>query len=249
MDIAIYKITNTISGKFYFGQTVDPKRRWYTHKYTANKGVCNYKIYSAMRKYGLENFTFEVVHWCEDKATADEFEKFVIAESGSRISGYNIAPGGEGAGSGKDHPAYGVKRAPEFGERISKNQTGRLLTDEWKKAISASLKDKPKTAEHAAKAAAAQKGKKRAPLSEEHKAKLREAGVARKPSEACVAAAANANLGKKRSSETINKMRQAALGRKRSPEIKAKISASMKALRAKQREVDNGTSRNSTGPL
>lgn len=237
MDIAIYKITNTINGKFYFGQTVDPKRRWCTHKYTANKGVCNYKLYSAMRKYGLENFAFEVVHWCEDKATADEFEKFVIAESESRISGYNMAPGGEGTGSGKDHPAYGIKKAPEFGARISKNQTGRLLTDEWKKAISASLKDKPKTAEHAAKVGAAQKGKKRTPLSEEHKAKLREAGVARKPSEACVAAAANANLGKKRSSETINKMRQAALGRKRSPEVKAKISASMRALRAKQRET------------
>ena len=106
MDIAIYKITNTINGKFYFGQTVDPKRRWRTHKYLANKGIYKYKLYNAMQKYRLENFTFEVVHWCEDKATADEFEKFVIAESGSKISGYNTAPGGEGAGSGKDHPAY-----------------------------------------------------------------------------------------------------------------------------------------------
>jgi len=237
MDIAIYKITNTINGKFYFGQTVDPKRRWRTHKYLANKGIYKYKLYNAMQKYRLENFTFEVVHWCEDKATADEFEKFVIAESGSKISGYNTAPGGEGAGSGKDHPAYGVKKAPEFGERIRKNQTGRLLTDEWKKAISDSLKGKPKTAEHAIKVGTAQKGKKRGPLSEKHKAKLREIGAARKPSEACIRAAAKTNLGKKRSLETINKMRQAALGRKRSPEVKAKISASMRALRAKQREA------------
>lgn len=236
MDIAIYKITNTVNGKLYFGQTVNPKRRWYTHKHCASKDGQGYKLHSAIRKYGLDNFIFEVVHWCDDKTAADEFEAFVIEESASRTLGYNITPGGGGLGSGKDHPAYGLQRSPEFGERISKRQIGRLLTENWKKSISEGLKGKPKTAEHAAKVGLAQKGKRRAPLSEAHKAKLREQRVGKAPSQKCVAAAAASNLGKKRSPEAVEKMRQAALGRQRSPEVKAKISASMKRRKVKQQD-------------
>ena len=59
----IYKITNMINGKCYVGQAVNIKRRWKKHKEVAfnNKDPgYSYPLYQAIRKYGLENFAFEV---------------------------------------------------------------------------------------------------------------------------------------------------------------------------------------------
>ena len=61
----IYKITNTINGKCYVGQARDGASRWQTHikcAVGAERAPMN-KLYPAMQKHGLENFTFE---WLED---------------------------------------------------------------------------------------------------------------------------------------------------------------------------------------
>jgi hypothetical protein len=61
----IYKITNLINGKCYVGQARDGAARWQTHikcAVGAEKAPMN-KLYPAMQKHGLENFTFE---WLED---------------------------------------------------------------------------------------------------------------------------------------------------------------------------------------
>lgn len=55
----IYKITNKINGKVYIGQTTDSlSRRKSGHIQAATSGSKS-KLYSAMRKYGVENFEFE----------------------------------------------------------------------------------------------------------------------------------------------------------------------------------------------
>ena len=63
----IYKITNLINGKMYIGQAQDIYKRWYAHKYSAfkkdNKRY-NVILYRAIRKYGLENFEFEILEEC-----------------------------------------------------------------------------------------------------------------------------------------------------------------------------------------
>lgn len=61
----IYKITNTITGQFYIGKSVDINRRWIEHKTPKANG--NDSLHSDMQKYGLENFKFEIIEECEEK--------------------------------------------------------------------------------------------------------------------------------------------------------------------------------------
>ena len=67
MYCGIYKITNKINGKVYIGQSVDIHRRWRAEKNNAfNPQSCEYDCSrsKAFRKYGLDNFEFEVVEEC-----------------------------------------------------------------------------------------------------------------------------------------------------------------------------------------
>ena len=61
--IGIYKITNTVTGQFYIGKSVDIKRRWTEHKTPKASG--NDSLHSDMRKYGIDNFKFEVIEECD----------------------------------------------------------------------------------------------------------------------------------------------------------------------------------------
>lgn len=63
----IYRITNTINGKVYIGQTIqkNPKMRWYDHLSHARRGTKSH-LYDSIRKYGVEAFTWEVI----DQATS-----------------------------------------------------------------------------------------------------------------------------------------------------------------------------------
>lgn len=57
----IYKIQNLINGKIYIGQSKNIEKRWLRHKTTAfnkNDHSYNLPLYRAIRKYGLENFSF-----------------------------------------------------------------------------------------------------------------------------------------------------------------------------------------------
>ena len=65
--IGIYKITNQVNGKVYIGQSVKIKSRWAQHKREVNSGNSNTLLYNAMRKHGIENFTFEVIEECSQK--------------------------------------------------------------------------------------------------------------------------------------------------------------------------------------
>ena len=58
----IYKITNTVNGKIYIGQTIqkDPKMRWYAHCQYARAGKKSY-LYDSMRKHGIDKFLWEVI--------------------------------------------------------------------------------------------------------------------------------------------------------------------------------------------
>lgn len=98
----IYKITNQINNKSYIGQTRKYfKERWKQHKSVyknKNDTQYNYPLYRAFRKYGVENFKFEVLEECSFEKL-DEKEKYWILYYNSYNKGYNQDLGGKGKSS------------------------------------------------------------------------------------------------------------------------------------------------------
>lgn len=99
MICGIYKITNTINGKCYIGQSRNIEKRWIEHKnrpYNKKDKSYNYPFYRAIRQYGLKNFTFEVLEECSIEEL-NEREKYWISvyNSFDKNYGYNLTRGGD----------------------------------------------------------------------------------------------------------------------------------------------------------
>lgn len=91
----IYQITNQINGKIYIGKTERTiQERWGEHCRDYIKDRCyDRPLYRAMRKYGLSNFTIELL---EETDNPEEREIFWIEQKGSFKYGYNATMGGDG---------------------------------------------------------------------------------------------------------------------------------------------------------
>ncbi len=95
---SIYKFVNKINGKVYIGFTNNPKRRKSCHKHLAQFRKTKSLFHKAIRKYGLENFHWQIIYQSKDKDHCKNvMEKFFIKENNSiSPKGYNITPGGDG---------------------------------------------------------------------------------------------------------------------------------------------------------
>ena len=96
----IYKITNNINNKCYIGQTIKtPEERWKEHKQHAfgtHANDVNKSLYKAIRKYGIENFSFEVLqNNIETYEQLDKAEIYWIDFYNSFVKGYNETFGGQ----------------------------------------------------------------------------------------------------------------------------------------------------------
>ena len=91
----IYKYQNLINNKIYIGQTIDIKQRIREHRYEAfNYNRDNCIFHKALRKYGEDNFSFEILEECSKKEL-NEKEKYWINYYNSEIpNGYNMTSGG-----------------------------------------------------------------------------------------------------------------------------------------------------------
>lgn len=103
----IYLITNQVNNKKYVGKTtkLNPYDRWREHKNTANlnnKQAKSMPVLRAIRKYGVDNFTFTLIEECPDE-TVNDRERYYIQEYNTTNYGYNITLGGEGI---KKPPKY-----------------------------------------------------------------------------------------------------------------------------------------------
>lgn len=94
----VYKITNNINKKIYIGCTSRTAEcRFAEHKRTARHNPCACVLYKAIKKYGEEAFSIEVL---EDDLTEEEAyirEGYYIESLSSHYStgkGYNMAEGG-----------------------------------------------------------------------------------------------------------------------------------------------------------
>ena len=95
----IYKITNLINKKCYIGKTNDSERRWKDHQrlaFTQDHKEYNKTLYKAMRKYGVDNFSFEMIEELEDYSISGEREQYWVYYFNSYNNGYNESKGGDG---------------------------------------------------------------------------------------------------------------------------------------------------------
>ena len=78
----IYKITNNINGKIYIGKTeFSVEKRFREHCLDYKKERFEKRpLYSAMNKYGIENFSVETI---EETDNPEEREKYWIEYFGS----------------------------------------------------------------------------------------------------------------------------------------------------------------------
>lgn len=96
----IYRIYNKVNKKSYIGQTIkNPKERWQEHLQHVNGTHINDQskvLYKAMRKYGIDNFVFEVLQDNIDTyEQLDKAEIYWIDYYDSFLHGYNATRGGQ----------------------------------------------------------------------------------------------------------------------------------------------------------
>lgn len=97
MSCGIYKITNKINNHSYIGQSIDIKERWAKEKnraFNPNAEEYNKTLCKAFRKYGLDNFTWEILEECSQEKL-DQKEKYYIQLFDTYFNGYNETTGGQ----------------------------------------------------------------------------------------------------------------------------------------------------------
>jgi hypothetical protein len=92
----IYKITNNINNKKYIG-----RRKFIGNDIKSDKYIGSGKLLSfAIKKYGIENFSKEILHICKNKNEMYLMEEYYIDKYDAVFSKefYNLCPGGKLSG-------------------------------------------------------------------------------------------------------------------------------------------------------
>lgn len=132
----IYLTTNKINGKRYIGQRYyDTKEKW---KLYLGSGKI---LKDAIKKYGRDNFTVEILENCKTKEILNDREKYWIKKYNAIIddSFYNIAMGGDGgdvtAGYSEERrnelKALHSKRSKEYVPSCENGFTAKLSKEQF----------------------------------------------------------------------------------------------------------------------
>jgi|TARA_B110000977_G_C10759028_1_gene369899 group I intron endonuclease len=125
----IYKITNTVNSKAYVGYSGNVSNRLHEHK----NGYGSKVVYAAIQKYGVDNFTFEIL--AED--TVDNEDMYIQEHDTMTPNGYNLVAGG-----GLPPTKQGWKPSAETLAKRSASLKGIVRTEEWCKNLSESKSGK-----------------------------------------------------------------------------------------------------------
>lgn len=145
----VYKHTNKINKKCYIGITSQtPNKRWGNGEGYKPKSPTNGAyFYNAIKKYGWDNFTHEILFTglTHDEANQKEIELIQQYKSNQRKYGYNLDKGGNGSNRISEETRQRLidvhkdKAAnAERYKKISESRKGMTFSDEHKKNLSKS---------------------------------------------------------------------------------------------------------------
>lgn len=130
----VYVHQNKLNSKRYIGITNNPSKRWYG-KGKHYEGCPHF--FNAIKKYGWDNFTHEIIESCVTLEEAKKLEREYIAKYKTQDSryGYNISPGGDWHASmlGKHH-------TEETKQKMREAALGRVISEEQRERHSKALK-------------------------------------------------------------------------------------------------------------
>jgi group I intron endonuclease len=125
MTYYLYKITNLVNNKIYYGKTDNIRKRWNAHKTAARRQDINDYSYlhRAMNKYGVKNFSIEKIEDFDTEVAALRAEMTYIKlyDTTNRKIGYNLTQGGEGSS--------GFKHSDESKRKMSKAKKGKYIEE------------------------------------------------------------------------------------------------------------------------
>ncbi len=144
----IYKITNTINGKCYVGQTTRSLNvRWNEHLYRARVGASQ-PFYNAIRKYGEQGFIKSILEECGGLDELNRLELYYTSLYRASVDEYGyVCRAGEGQGHMSEetkqklsviHMGKIISEETRF--KISKAQTGSVRSVEARKNMSEAWK-------------------------------------------------------------------------------------------------------------
>lgn len=119
MDWLVYKLTSP-SGRSYIGVTSNLEQRLVHHSWNADTAIGR-----ALRKYGIEVFSVEVLFEGTREDCYSEEAKLVDAHGTLAPAGYNLVAGGEG----------GAPPSPVLRERMSRIQKDIWAGDERRREV------------------------------------------------------------------------------------------------------------------
>lgn len=130
----IYKITNTINGKMYIGETQskDPLIRWRRHLSAIKSGRGCPLLGKAINKYGVDKFKFEVLIICFDSDTKKWEVEYIKKYNTKTPNGYNGNDGGcPGANfTGKHHTEETKEKLRQITKKQFETEESRIKRGE-----------------------------------------------------------------------------------------------------------------------
>ena len=128
----VYCIENKITGKKYVGITTgEIQRRFKRHKELANSNRNKQHLHKALLKYDFESFIIYQIDEALSKDELFEKEKLWISKLDTKNNGYNETSGGEGSLS--------RKLSDETKKKIGNSNRNKIHSEEHKLKISQSL--------------------------------------------------------------------------------------------------------------
>lgn len=151
----LYHIENQINGKIYVGKSMERgDSRWQEHLCDARSGRTKMPLHRAIKKYGPENFSYNIIsmYGTQEEALLAEVDLIAYLRS-QEVELYNVTAGGEGTSFKrgprsvehqrnahkfpKGHIPWnkGGTHTDEARKKVSKNATGRKISDAQRQEI------------------------------------------------------------------------------------------------------------------